>query len=344
LIYKDSISIIKELKSGQISPIYLLHGEEGFHIDQVSDYIENSILNEGEKAFNQQIIYGQDAHIDTVLDYALQFPMMSQYRVLIVKEAQKMNMKGEDGGDSDKLLNYIKNPATSTILVIGHKGKKVDGRSKWLKALKEKHIILESNPIRDYQVKPWVEKYLKGKGYDIETRAADLVAEYLGTDLSKVSNELDKLIVNLSSSQKITLKEVDQNIGISKDYNVFELQEALITKDAKKAGRIVSNFQANMKKQPMEMVLGSLFSFYQRLYIVHQNLSQSDAFLTKNAGINPYFLQKSKTQAKSLSTRGFQYAFKILSDYDGRTKGYLNRSTTREELLKEMVGKLMMIR
>ena len=344
MIFKDSQSILKEIESGKISPIYLLHGEESFHIDKVSEYIENSILNNGEKAFNLQVLYGQDTHIDTVIDYAMQFPMMSQYRVLVVKEAQKIGLKSSNGSDSEKFIHYIKNPASTTVLVIAHKDKKVDGRSKWLKLIKDQHTVLESNRIRDYQVRPWVENYLKEKGHLIENNASELIAEYLGTDLSTVSNELDKLCVNLTSGQRITLKEVDENIGISKDYNVFELQEALITKNATKAGRIVSNFQANMKRQPMEMILGSLFSFYQRLYIVHQNLKEGDAFLTKNAGISPYFLQKTKTQARSLSTKGYHYAFKILSDYDGRTKGYLNRSTSREELLKEMVGKLMMLR
>ncbi|MEE9373789.1 MAG: DNA polymerase III subunit delta [Saprospiraceae bacterium] len=343
MVFKDSTSLIKKIKTGQLGSIYLLHGEEGFYIDQVTEYLENNILNEGEKAFNQQVIYGKDAHVDTVIDYALQYPMMSERRVLIVKEAQGMDVKGIDS-DSKKFLAYIKKPSPTTLLVISHKNKKVDGRYKWAKLIKDHHDVLESNRIKDYQLKSWIEKYLKAKGHGVENKVTDLVAEYLGTDLSKVSNELNKLIVNLKDGQKISLKEVDEYIGISKDYNVFELQEALITKNSEKVGRIVSNFQANMKRQPMEMVVGSLFSFYQRLFIVHQNLKENDGFLTKNAGINPYFLQKTKEQARSLSTQGFYYVFKIISDYDARTKGYRNRSTTREELLKEMVGKLMMVK
>ena len=343
MIFKDGKSVLKEIKSGNISPVYLLHGEESFHIDEVTDYIENHLLSESEKAFNQQIIYGKDMHIDNVIDYAMQFPMMAERRVLIVKEAQTMETKGKNG-DSEKFISYIKNPAQTTVLVLAHKNKKADGRSKWFKAIKDHQVILESNRIKDYQVMPWIRNYLKDHGFDIDNNALELVSEYLGSDLSTVTNELDKLKVNLSAGQKISLKEIESNIGISKDYNVFELQDALITKNAKKLGRIVANFQANMKKQPMELIVGSLFSFYQRLFIIHQNLKESDSFLAQNAGVNPYFLKKLRPQAKMLSTRGFHYAFKILSDYDGRTKGFGNRSASREELLKEMVGKLMVIK
>jgi len=343
LVFKDDSSLIKEIKSGNISPVYLLHGEESFYIDRLTNYIETHLLPEAEKSFNQQVIYGKDLTLDTVVDYARQFPMMGQYRVLIVKEAQELRMKDEKGDENLKFESFLNDPPSTTVLILAHKNKKADGRAKWAKIIKEKHVILESNPIRDFAVRAWIEKYIKSKNLIIKVNAAELVAEYLGTNLSKVANELDKLIVNLEGITEIGLEEVEKNIGISKDYNVFELQDALITKNYEKTYRIVSNFQGNMKRQPMEMILGSLFSFYQRLYIVYQNISQGDAFLTKMAGINPYFLKKTKEQSKSLSERGYGHIFKILKDYDARTKGYKNRSTSREELLKEMVGKLLIV-
>lgn len=337
MLFRDAVSIIKELKSGKISPIYLLHGEEGFYIDQLTNWIENNLLPEAERSFNQEVLYGKDIDENTIYDYARQFPMMSQYRVIIVKEAQHVKLE-------EKFEAYVNSPNPTTVLVIAHKGKKIHGRKKYLKTAKDKYVVLESNAIKEYQLGPWIVSYLKNKGYKINNDATALVAEYLGTDLSKLSNELEKLTVNVDASVTIGLKEVEANIGISKDYNVFELQEAIVSKDYGRTFRIVENFQANMKKNPMEVVVGSLFSYFQRLYIVRQNIGQGDAYLSQNAGINPYFLKKTKTQAKSISERGYRNAFKVLSDYDGRTKGVQNRSTSREELLKEMVGKLLLVR
>ena len=344
MIHKDAVSLISEMKSDKISPVYLLHGEESYHIDQVTNYAETELLPDAEKSFNQQVLYGKESSPDLVVDYARQFPMMGQYRLIILKEAQEMPMKDQKGNENLKFEAYLNNPSPTTILIIAHKNKKADGREKWLKIIKDKYVILESNRVRDFEVKPWIQKYISKAELKIHPTAVDLVAEYLGTDLSKISNELDKLIINLDGVSIIGLEEVERNIGISKDYNVFELQDALITKNYDKAHRIVANFQGNMKRQPMELLVGSLFSFYQRLFIVHQNLSQNDSVLAKTAGVNPYFLNKAKQQARSISQRGYYNIFKIINDYDGRTKGWENRSTSREELLKEMVGKLMLVR
>jgi DNA polymerase-3 subunit delta len=184
---------------------------------------------------------------------------------------------------------------------------------------------------------------MKTKGFQIDNKAVELVAEYLGTDLSKLTNELDKLIVNIGEKKKIGLAEVEKNIGISKDYNVFELQEAIASKNVVKTQRIIENFQGNMKRNPIELVIGSLFSYFQKLYILRQNINSNDKELSRLSGVNPYFLKKTKDEATNISLNGYRNVFKILRDYDGRTKGMNNRSTPKEELLKELVGKLLLV-
>jgi len=169
LVFKDGHSIIKEIKSGKISPIYLLHGAEGYHIDLVSDYIENHLLNDSEKAFNQQIVYGKDMHIDQVVDYARQFPMMAERRVLIVKEAQTMDMKTSDGM-SAKFTAYVSSPSPTTVLVLAFKNKKADGKFKWVKLIKDQHTLLESVPVKEYQMMPWIKNYLKDRGHNKRNR------------------------------------------------------------------------------------------------------------------------------------------------------------------------------
>ncbi len=337
MIYKEVAPLVKKIESGDISPSYLLHGEEGYHIDQMISYFEKKILSESERAFNLEILYGRSIDCATLVDYARQFPMMSQYRVIIVKEAQDLKI-------DEKFEAYLTNPTPSTIVVLAHKNKKADGRTNWVKVIKDKYVILDAARIKEWELGNWIGEYLDQKGYTIESKATALVAEYVGSNLSRLTNELDKLIVNLEPKARIGLNEIEENIGISKDYNVFELQDALAGRDYAKSHRIVANFQANINREPMEIILGSLFSFYQRLYIVKQNVTKSDNHLAKVAGINPYFVSKSKQQASNVSEKGYYQIFKLLKDYDGRTKGYNNRSTSREELLKELVGKLLLVR
>lgn len=337
MIYKEASVLVKKIESGDISPVYLLHGEEGYYIDQMTNYFEEKILSESERAFNLEILYGRTVDSATLVDYARQFPMMSQYRVIIVKEAQDLKI-------DEKFEAYLTNPTPSTIVVLAHKNKKADGRTNCVKAIKDKYVILDAARIKEWELGNWIGDYLDQKGYTIESKATALIAEYVGSNLSRLTNELDKLIVNLEPKARIGMKEVEENIGISKDYNVFELQDALANKNYTKSHRIVANFQANINREPMEIILGSLFSFYQRLYVVKQNLTRSDNHIAKVAGINPYFVSKSKQQASNVSEKGYYHIFKLLKDYDGRTKGYNNRSTSREELLKELVGKLLLVR
>ena len=336
LIYKNCEELIKKIGLGDISPVYLLHGEESFYIDEATHYFEKNLIPESSRDFNQEILYGSDIDSALLVDYARQYPMMSAFRLIVVREAQDLKL-------DEKFDAYLTNPTPTTILVLAHKNRKADGRKNWAKTIKDKFVILESNNIKEWELEKWISEYIRKKGYKIESRATELIGEYLGVDLSKLRNELDKLIVNQNPGTVIDMNIVEKNIGISKDYNVFELQDALTSRNFVKSHRIVASFQANMNRQPLEVVLGSLFSFYQRLFIVKQNITQKDGYIGKVAGINPYFISKSKEQAKLISEKAFHTIFKILRDYDGRSKGLNNRSTSREELLKEMVGKLLLV-
>ncbi|RZK18950.1 MAG: DNA polymerase III subunit delta, partial [Pedobacter sp.] len=217
------------MKARKFKPVYLLHGEESYYIDQVTDYIEDKLLNDAEKGFNQTVLYGKDTDMATVLGAAKRYPMMSDYQVVIVKEAQDLKWGKDDGGskEAEFVLSYFEKPLPSTILVLAFKYANFDKRKKIYKAISKSGLIFQSDPVRDYKLVPWIEEFIKEKGYKIDQQASALMAEYLGTDLSKIANEIEKLMLNVPKETIINADLVQKNIGISKEYNVFELQKAL---------------------------------------------------------------------------------------------------------------------
>lgn len=227
--------IIGDLKKKQYQPVYFLHGNESYFIDAIADYIEKNVLSDGEKSFNQTILYGKEIEFKQVVDTARRYPMMAPHQVVIIKEAQEMRTLKE-------LATYIEQPAQTTILVICHKHKRFDSRTKLGKLLKKKAVVFEAKKLYDNQLPDWIHNYLQDKGFSIKPAATALIAEYLGTDLSKVVNEMDKLAINLPRGTNITQQHIQSNIGISKDYNVFELQKALGQKQVTKVNRIVKYF------------------------------------------------------------------------------------------------------
>lgn len=327
-------SIIADLKAGKYAPVYLLHGEESYFIDRISGYIEKHALTDAEKAFNQMVVYGKEVEASHIIDTARQYPMMSERRVVVVKEAQAM-------GKLDQLDGYVNNPSPQTVLVLNYKYKKIDGRSKLAKTLKTKGVVFESKKLYDNQIPSWITKAVSTKGKKIDANAAAMMAEYLGSDLNKITNEIDKIIVNLKDKSTITLAIVQEEVGITKDYNVFELQKAISLNDTQKAFRILQYFHDNPKSNPLVVVLGSLFNYFTKVYTTAFYLKKKqDKELASLVGVSPFFLGEYKQAAKNFSLGKLVSIFAAIEDADRKSKGMDSRSLTEHEILKELMLKI----
>jgi DNA polymerase-3 subunit delta len=263
--------ILKDLKNRKFKPLYLLHGEEPYFIDRIGNFIEDHVLTDAEKGFNQTVLYGKDTDVMAVLNAAKRYPMMADYQVIIVKEAQDMKWGKEDDDKKgiNPVLSYLENPLSSTILVFCYKYGKFDKRKKAYKAIEKHGLVFESASLYDNKIPGWIESYATEKNYRISVQAAVMLCEYLGNDLSKIANELDKLMLNIAAGQEIGLKDIQDNIGISKEYNVFELQSALIKRDVLKANQIINYFEANPKANPIVLILGNLNNFFSKVLLYH---------------------------------------------------------------------------
>ena len=327
--------IIKSLRAKDYKPVYFLHGEESFYIDSIADFIENKVLSEGEKSFNQTIFYGKDTDSKTLIDTACRYPMMASHQVVILKEAQ--DMKG-----LQELQPYIEKAVPTTILVICHKHKKLDSRTKFAKSLKKHAVLFESKKLYDNQVPDWIADYLKSKKMTTKPSAAQLIAEYLGTNLSKIANELNKLAINLDEGTKIDEKHIQENIGISKDYNVFELQKALGMRDVLKANRIIQYFIANPRKNPLVMIIGTLYNYFSKIYMLHFLRNLPDRELSNALKLrSDYFLREYKSTARNYNLAKTQNVISVLKEYDLKSKGVDSDATPEGELMKEMVYKIL---
>lgn len=327
--------ILKSIRAKQYKPVYFLHGEEAYYIDLISKYIEENVLSEGERSFNQMVFYGKDADAKTIIDTASRYPMMASHQVVILKEAQEMR------GLQD-LQPYIEKAVSTTIFVICHKHRKLDARTRLAKALKANALIFEAKKLYDNQVPDWIATYLKSKKMTIAANAAQLIAEYLGTNLSKIVNELDKLVINLPTGTAINEKHIQDNIGISKDYNVFELQRALGSRDVVKANRIINYFIANPRKNPLVVVIGTLYNYFSKVFIVHFMRQHSDAELSRALKLrSDYFLKEYKLAARNFNLFHTKKVIHLLKEYDLRSKGVENDSTSEGELMKELVWKIL---
>ena len=329
--------IIGELKKKQYRPIYFLMGEEPYFLDMITDYIAENALSEDEKSFNQVIMYGKDTNIFSVLDAAKRFPMMAQHQVVIVKEAQHLK-------EIDKLQFYIEKPLKSTILVICYKDKTLDKRLKLYKNLDKSNdaIVFESKKMYDNQIPAWITGYLTERGFSIFPAAADLLKDYLGSELSKVVNELNKLMITLPPNEKkITLEQIESNVGISKDYNVFELRKALGEKDILKANRIIDNFARNPNDNPMVLVIGSLYSYFVAILTYHYLPDKSQSVVASALKINPFFVKEYVAASKKYSAPKIVQIISILREYDLKSKGVGSSSASNGDLMREMVFKIL---
>ena len=326
--------IIGDIKRKIYHPVYLLQGDEPYFIDKITDLIEETVLTNSEKEFNQYVLYGRDTDTGNIIDMARRFPMMANYQVVIVKEAQ----------DIDKLENlqpYIEKPQTSTILVIAHKYKKIDKRKGFAKSVEKAGVLFESSRLYDNQVPAWINEQIRLKGCSIKSEAAQLLSEYLGSDLGRISNEIEKLLINLPEGSVIDGTVIERNIGISKDYNIFELQNALGTKDVRKANRIINYFSANTKQNPAIVVLTVLFGFFMKLMIYHQLKDKSRNAAASTLGVNPFFMKDYIQAAENYSLPKSRAVIGLLRECDLRLKGINNGSTDESELLRELVFRIL---
>lgn len=326
-------AILKDLKAKKYAPIYFLEAEDAYFIDVIVNYIEKEVLNEGERSFNQVVLYGKETHFKQILDQAMQFPMMAERRVVIVKEAQELiSMDGLEG--------YFKSPSEQTLLVLAYKHKKMDKRKKIWKALSEHAVILKTKKIYDNQIPALVMDIAKEKGLDIPTKVAHMISESLGSNLSKIANELDKLSLNISEGSSVTMEMVEKYIGISKDFNVFELQKAIGQKDKKKAYQITRYFARNSKAHPIQRNIGALYNYFSKLFIAKKYARASKAELASAVGINPFFVEEYKRAAANYDIAQLRGAFMEIHKMDMRCKGVDSRHMDLNGIYQEFLYKL----
>ena len=327
-------SILSDLKAKKYQPVYFLMGEESYFIDFISDYIINEVLNDTEKEFNQTVLYAKDIDVQTVISTAKQFPLMGKRTVVIIKEAQQLKK-------IEQLENYLNNPQESTILVFCYKYKSLDKRKSIYKILSKKAVLFESKKLYDNQVPAWIVNYLSSKQYKIGHKASHLIAEYLGNDLNKISNELEKLMIILPANSEITSESIESNIGISKDYNNFELTNALAKKDIIKSNRIANFFSKNPKENPLVVSVGVIFNFFQKVLLYHTIIDKSSNNVARLLKINPYFIKDYQIAAKNYSKSKSIEVIGLCRTYDMKSKGVDNHSINDGELLKEFLFKIL---
>lgn len=329
--------IIAQFKNKELRPIYFLHGEEPYYIDKIVDFAVKNILSESERDFNQTVLYAKDTQQIDVIDAATRLPMMSDKQVVIIKEAQEYKKASQ----WEMFEKYFESPSPSTVLIFAHKYKKFDKRSKIFKILKKNAIIFESEGVKEYQLGSWIKEYITTKKYQITEKAIALIVEFIGNDLSRIANELDKLFILIPPTEQINEKHIERHIGISKDYNVFELINAVLVKDVLKANKIVQYFGQNPKATHITAVISNLHALYQRLFKVHFAKTEDPRQIAALLSIHPYpakelVLHKRKHPAKLISRN-----FSLLREYDMLAKGVGNSSTPENELLKELIYKLL---
>ncbi len=341
---KSYDELLRDLHNKIYYPVYLLNGEEAYYIDQLCDRIENSVLGDMEKEFNQTVIYGRDCEMLSLISTAKRYPMMSNYQVVIVKEAQEikpgLGTKTSDD-DKDPLSAYILNPVPSTLLVFCYKYKSLDKRTKLYKAIEKNGVVYESKKIYDNKVHEWIEKHLNTLGYKIQPKAANLMADSLGNDLSRVANECEKLLINIKKGETIDTHHIESNIGISKDFNIFELQDAMGQKNVLKATRIVNYFMANPKSNPFPVSMANLYSYFSKLLLYHSLADKSKDSVAKALKVNPFFVGDYEKAAKNFSTEKLISIINLLRDADLKSKGVNSVNMEQGELLRELIYKIM---
>jgi len=327
--------ILTEWKSNIFKPVYWFEGEEEFYIDQLMDYAEHKILSESEKAFNQTVFYGRDANWADVVNTCSRYPMFAEKQLVLLKEAQ--NMK-----DIDKLEGYISSPLKSTTLVISYKGKSLDGRTRFAKMLYQNGEAVQTKKVYDNNLPSWTTEFVKSRGFDIAPRALTLLVDHIGNDLSRIANEVDKVILNLGNRRSITEDDIEQFVGISKEYNVFELQQAISNKDLAKAIRIIQYFEANPKAGPIQMLLPALYNHFSKVITIFQMNDKSEKAITPLFYKNPFAAKQALETVVNYSYDGVEQALMLLHEYNLKSVGIRNAGIPDASLMKEMAVKIIM--
>ncbi len=327
----EVVKIVNDIKAGNIKPIYFLMGEEPYYIDRLSDYIEQNVLTEDEKGFNQSVFYGRDVKIEDIVAAAKRYPMMAERQVIIVKEAQDLVKT------IDQLESYAENPMSSTVLVICYKYKTLDKRKKLCKLLEKNGLLYESKKLYENQVGEWIKRVLQGKNFTIEPKAAAMLVEFLGTDLSKINNELEKLQIILPKGTTISAKHIEENIGFSKDFNVFELRKAIGDRNQLKAYQIAQYFADNPREHPMVMTTGLVFAFFVSLLQYHGLKDRNPKNVAAVLKVNPYFLKDYDIALKNYPMKKVSAIVAKLRDIDVKSKGVGANALSDHDLLKEML-------
>ena len=327
--------LVTDIKKGNIKPIYFLMGEEAYYIDKISSYIEDTVLAEEEKGFNQMILYGRDVTIEDIVGNAKRYPMMAERQVVIVKEAQDLSRTIE------KLVSYAENPQPTTVLVLNYKYKKLDKRKALYKSLKKVGVVYESKKLYENQVSDWIRRVLSSKGYTITPKAAQMLVEFLGTDLSKIDNELNKLQIILPKGSQITPDHIEENIGISKDFNNFELRKAIGERNVVKAHQIVNYFAENPKDNPMVVTVSLLFNFFSQLLHFHGLNDKSPRSVASALKVNPFFVNEYLVAAKNYPMKKVSAAISTLRDFDVKSKGVGANALPQRDLLKELIVRIL---
>ncbi len=330
----DIKQLIAGINQGDLKPIYFLMGEEAYFIDEISNYIEKNVLTHDEKEFNQTVLYGRDTNIDAIVSAAKRFPMMAERQVIIVKEAQELSRSIE------KLIHYANTPQPTTVLVINYKYKKLDKRKALYKSVKKTGSVYESKKLYDNQVANWIKHTLSPSNYTIAPKAAQMLVEFLGTDLSKINNELNKLKLIIPKGNQITPELIEKNIGISKDYNNFELRKAIGERNVTKAFRIAKYFANNPKDNPMVVTVALLFSFFAQLLQLHGLNDKSPKAIASALKVNPYFVNDYILAAKNFPMKKVSSVIATLRAFDVKSKGVGANAISQGDLLKELLSRI----
>jgi DNA polymerase-3 subunit delta len=325
------IQITKDIKAGSIKPIYFLMGEEPYYIDKLTEFIEQNVLEEHERDFNQSILYGRDVTMEDVIGTAKRFPMMADRQVVVVREAQELSRT------IDKLEAYAENPQPTTVLVFAYKYKTLDKRKKITKLLDKVGVVFESKKLYENQVGDWIKRVLSGQGYSIDNKAVAMLVEFLGTDLSKINNELDKLKIILPKGHTFTPNDIEENIGFSKDFNNFELRKAIGEKNQVKAYQIIDYFAQNPKDNPLVVTTGLVFGFFSQLLQYHGLKDKSQMNAAKILKVNPYFVKDYEVAFRNYPMKKVSVIVSALRTIDVKSKGVGAASTSQHDLLKELL-------
>ncbi|MEI9909190.1 MAG: DNA polymerase III subunit delta [Bacteroidota bacterium] len=326
--------IIAEWKKNVFKPVYWLEGDEEYFIDKAMNYAEHHILSENDASFNLSIFYGRDASWADVINACRRYPMFAERQVVLLKEAQQMR-------DIEKLEAYVENSLQSTVFVVAYKNKKVDGRTKFAKTLKEKCVLISTKKMYDNQLPEWTQEMIQSKGLSISPKGLALLVDHIGNDLTRIENEIEKISVNLGKRKAISEEDIEEFVGVSKEFNVFELQAALAKKDISKAIRIIQYFEANPKAAPIQLILPSLYGFFSKVFMVYGAGTADEKGVAAAIGVSPFFIKDYMQAAKAYDYAGVEKALLLLHNYNLKSIGVNNAGAEDGSLLKEMVIKMI---